>query len=193
MRRCVLPLCVVAIGLLAPVARAGLMIEYGGVPNPGPGLYPYVVRFSAQAGEEEMRAGDFVTVYDVGTPGAGGTFVSARTSADWTTTTSLVGVNGPQTQPNDDPGLMNVTFTYTGVPLSEDLTFIYFEIVSTAGGLVLDDYTSQRTDAAGADAGTKIGEVGRVLVPAVPEPGVLTLVALGAALLLPRGSRAKDK
>jgi hypothetical protein len=186
MRQLVLFLSVVVV-LFARAAGAGLMIEGGAGPGP---LYAYFVQFSSPFGEEELRSGDFVTVYDVGTPGPGGTFVSARASAGWATSTSLSGVDGPQTQPNDDAGLVNVTFTYTGEPISGDFTFIYFEIVSTVGGSVLDDYTSQRTDAMGADAGTKIGEVGRVLVPAVPEPGLMGVVGVGVvAVVMRRGRR----
>ena len=185
MRPSFIPLVAVAIGLFAPTVRAGLMIENTGMSG-GVGVtqFLYDIVFSSAVNQEQINFGDFVTVYDVGTPGPGGTFVSTTSAANWTPTTSLTGVNGPQTLPNDDPGLVNVTFTYNGpTPIITSGNFAGFSITSTQGGFVIDDYTSQRTDAAGPDAGTKVGEVGRVAVPAVPEPASLTLLAFGLAAL----------
>jgi hypothetical protein len=181
-------IALLAIGLFAPTLRAGLMIENTGLSG-GVGVtqFLYDIVFSTAAGQEQINPGDFVTVYDVGTPGVGGTFVSATAGSNWTAATNLAGINGPQTLPNDDSALINVTFTYTGAtPITTSGTFAGFSIVSTQGGFVIDDYTSQRTDASGPDGGTKVGEVGRVAVPAIPEPASLALVALGAAALLRR-------
>ena len=186
MRPSFIPLVAIAIGLFAPTVRAGLMIEQVGSSTAvGPNnQFLYAIDFTTAAGQEQISPGDFVTIYDVGTTGAGGTFVSATAAPLFSVATALTGLDGPQTLPNDDPNLVNVTFTYTGVaPIIVDSTFTPFSIISTQGGSTLDDYTSQRTDATGLDAGTKIGEVGRVSVPAIPEPASLTLLALGLAAL----------
>jgi hypothetical protein len=188
MRRPYLPVIILALGLFAPTLRAGLMIENRGMSG-GVGVtqFLYDIVFSTAAGEEQIDPGDFVTAYDVGTPGPGATFVSATAAPNWTVATNLIGMNGPQTLPNDDPALLNVTFTYTGAtPITTSGNFAGFSIVSTQGGFVIDDYTSRRTDASGPDAGTKIGEVGRVAVPAIPEPASLAIFAIGAAVMMRR-------
>lgn len=188
MRRLYVPIVLLAFGLFAPTLRAGLMIENTGMSG-GVGVtqFLYDIVFSTATGQEQINPGDFVTAYDVGTLGPGATFVSATAGPNWTASTNLTGINGPQTLPNDDPSLINVTFTYTGAtPITTSGNFAGFSITSTQGGFVIDDYTSQRTDASGPDGGTKIGEVGRVAVPGIPEPASLALVVLGAAALMRR-------
>lgn len=175
-----------AVALVAPSAHAGLMAELvpaGPVPVGGDFLYAYNVHFTSSGGQERLDAGDFVTIYDVGSGGAGGTFVSATSGPGWSVAVNPSGTDAPLTTPDDDPNLLNVTFTFGGPLLATDTIFPGFTVVSTLGETAIDHYTSQRTDALGPDVRTKISEIGSVEVPAVPEPSSLAALAIGGLLL----------
>jgi hypothetical protein len=184
-----------ALALFAPAAaHAGMMFELDGPPTPegANSRYFYHVSFSTLLAEERIEPGDFVTLYDVGTGGGPGvgTLVSVTSASGWSIGINPTGVDAPQTLPNDDPNLQNVTFTYNGPAISASQIISGFQIVSTLSGTALDNYTSRHTDNSGGDAGTKISELGSSLVPAaVPEPATLTLLSAGGVALLARRRR----
>jgi hypothetical protein len=185
----------IVLALLVPAAAAdaGLMIELSGTPvalGGGRTRYNYEIDFSTLGAIERLEAGDFVTLYDVGTRLGSLEFAFAPASGLWDISINELGVNGPQTLPDDDPTLANVTWTYTGAPVSVSTAFTGMGVVTHTNGLRLDNYTSRRTDNAGPDAGTKIGEVGFAQVPVVPEPATLSILAVGAVAL---GSRRRRR
>lgn len=183
------------LSLAAGIAQAGFSIQFlNTTPSGANTSYNYNVVFETVAGQEGIIADagtltpgvagtqDFVTIYDF----AG--FVSVTPGAFFTTIMQLEGVNGPQTAPLDNPAINNITFRYTGANVSVNTTFSGISIVSTFSTPDLDNYTSQRTNNLGADAGTKIGEVGTTTVAVgpqqavgtVPEPATLAIWGIGA-------------
>lgn len=181
---------------LTGIAEAAFKLDYISTTPLGGGLssYNYNIVFATTTGQESVISDDFVlnpgvsgtqdfiTIYDIlgysGTSVGGNPFVFQ---------TQLTGVNGPDTAPGDDSTLLNVTFRYTGLtPLTSGATFSGISITSTFSGTVRDYYTSQQTNL--SEGGTKIGEVGRVLVPGppeniglvVPEPASMAIWCIGA-------------
>lgn len=183
-------LAIVATYLAGAPAHAGLMIELVNVTPSGANFsHNYAVHFSTSPLQERVEGGpvivvgeagspDFVTIYDVGLIGGVSTFHGATAPVGWAVQTSNSGVNGPRTTPADNTAFTNVTFRYTGPTLVADAVIPGFSIISSFSGSTLDNYTSQRTDALGPDAGSKTGEIGFVSVPAIPEPASLSVVAL---------------
>ena len=106
--------------------------------------------------------------------------------------TQLVGVDAAQVSPFDDGQLINVTYRYTGPPISMSTVFTGFSIVSAVGTTRLDEYSSQRTDNLGPEIDTKISELGTAVVPnnLIPEPATWAVrsVASGAVAVRRRVS-----
>ncbi len=189
----------------AASAEAGFMAQLTGITPSGVNFsYNYNLVFSTQSTAERLEAGsgaltpgvigsqDFLTLYDVGFsgPGVGANFIDAIAGAGFTRDLQNVGANAAQTLPTDNPFLTNVTFRYTGAPITADTVFPGFSvIVNNNDGVSLKTYTSQRTDNAGDELNTKISELGTAAVPVtnvIPEPSTLALAALGFGGLLIR-------
>jgi hypothetical protein len=182
---------VITSAVMAGGAQAGLMAELvptGPVPVGSNFQYNYTINFTSSTGQERLETGDFVTIYDVATTGPGTTFVSATAGPGWSVSAQPAGVDAPLTNPADDLGLLNITYRYVGPTVSLDAVFPGFNVVSSIGGTAIDHYTSQRTDNLGPDAGTKISEIGSIVVPGVPEPSSLAVCGI-AGLLLARRRR----
>lgn len=157
----------------AGVAHASFIPTFGGT-TAGPGSdttfnYDLVFSTSGTPAVQELRTGDFLTIYDI--PG----FVSATPPANFSASVQNIGVTAFGTAPGDDAGLPNVTFRYTGAaPITVDSVFAGAQIVSNFAGLGQDYFTGQTTRTSDS---TAIGHIGLVTVP-IPEPG--TLMFLGA-------------
>lgn len=179
--------------LLAGLAAAFLCVEarasfvpvlQNGSPTAGPGsdftfTYNLVFATAVTNGvpDERLESGDFITLYDVGPAGFTPT---GTTPADITFSTALVGLTAAGTLPNDDPLAPNVTFTYTGGTLTADTTFVV-TLTSPFNETRVDSFTGTDTRNSGAQAGTKVSQLGVVTVPgaAVPEPASIVLMGLG--------------
>jgi hypothetical protein len=130
--------------------------------------------------------GTFVTIYDIQG------FVSASTGAtDWAVTTQPLG-RTPSTisAAFDDPGIMNVTFFYTGPIVTTSggvpTVFSSFQIVSSVDGVGTGHFTDQATQAGGngeTDQGVGAVSVPNGPVSTTPETATLTLSGLGLVLL----------
>jgi hypothetical protein len=169
------------LGVIAAVgtAQASFLPAFSGTSAVGPNTqFNYNLVFAtagAAAPVERLDPGDFLTIYDI--PG----FVSATAPASFSVSTQNVGVTALGTSPADDPALVNVTYTYSGPPVTVDTIFAGANIVSSFGLVGLDNFTSETTR---VSDGSTLGHIGVVAVPAIPEPGALMfLSALPLALL----------
>ncbi len=198
-RRIELSLFAVAVlltSLSSGTAEAGFSSELVSIVPTGPNFtYNYNVVFDTLPGEQRVEAGsgvlapgtigsqDFVTIYDVGNLAGPfpASFISATAGAGFSVQTQMVGIDAAQVSPFDDGQLINVTYRYTGAPISTSTVFTGFSIVSAVGTSRLDEYSSQRTDNFGPEIDTKISELGTAVVPnnLIPEPATWALLALG--------------
>jgi len=147
--------------------------------------FNYTLRFTVDQPGETLRAGDFITIYDIPN------ITSATAPAGFSlgihaTGTTPAGVGPPAI--TDDPLLNNVTFTYTGAPVSITTDFV--------NAMVLTDLNTVATAPGKAAATTSFTVQGDQVstnvttVPAVPEPASLTLLSVsGVALLVRRRGR----
>lgn len=130
---------------------------------------------------EQVNPGDFFTIYDFGSFTLG----SNQQPTGWTFSSSLTGTNPSQVSPNDDPSLLNLTWTYTGQTPINGASFLGdFSVIASTDQLRTSDFAAEATRNSGPNAGTKIDNVGQVSVP-VPEMSALLpiLSVCGAGLL----------
>jgi hypothetical protein len=189
------------------LAHADLIPTLTSLPTASGGNFAYDYDINLGAGEKqdpgstagEDPAGTFVTIYDI----AG--FVSASASdADWTVSTQLLGLTPSSVTAPDDPGLMNVTFTYNGPTVFGPNTTSGFEIVSSLDGEAIGNYSSQSTlNLVGivfaADPASPLTDqqLGNVIVPSatfeVSEPATFSLLAVGLLGLTIRKFRVETE
>jgi PEP-CTERM motif len=131
-------------------------------------------------------AGTFFTIYDV----AGFLMVTSM-PAGWSAVENLVGVTPSTTnQPLiDNPGIINVTFFYTGPVVSGDAVIKGFQITSSLKTINANGaFSSQSTKTGQFVDGQTDQLVGPVAVPtiaiATPEPASLAFAGIGLAGLL---------
>jgi hypothetical protein len=127
-----------------------------------------------------VTKGDFFTVYDFGN------FLSGSNiqPANWTFSSSLIGTNPSLVTVNDNNSLLNLTWTYTGdTPISGSALLGVFSVVTDTNQLRTADFAAEATRSSGANAGTKIDNVGTISVP-IPEFSTLLpiLSVCGAAV-----------
>ena len=130
---------------------------------------------------EFFRTNDYFTIYDFDG------FVSASAgtlAANFNVTTQNLGVTPPDVLTNDNAGITNVTFRYTGAAILGNMDaanrFDEFSIVSRYNAFAIDDYTGFSTQVNNVPLGeTKVETVGRnaIVVAAIPEPGTMALLA----------------
>jgi hypothetical protein len=172
-----------AVVMLAGTARASFIFDFQSVTPLGGGQFSYLYNldFGNNNNAEELLSGDFATVFDI----VG--FVSASAPAGFTTTTQLSGVIPPFQNPPDSPTIMNVTYTYTGVPVLVGTVFTGFTVISTVNSTQAGFTSGQ--DTAVQDGTTKLGDTSGTTVPlaaqvgGVPEPGTLALIGTSFVLL----------
>ena len=131
--------------------------------------------------DQTINAGDFFTIYDFGSISAG----SNMQPTGWTFSQALLGPTAALTSPTDNPNILNLTWTYSGVtPIVGSASLGIFSVVTSTDQLKTGQFTAQATRTSGPEAGSKISNIGNVTVP-VPEPSaLLPIVAVcGAALL----------
>jgi hypothetical protein len=131
---------------------------------------------------QTVTTGDFFTIYDFGGYVAG----SATAPAGWTVSVQLVGITPSDVNPVDNPSLFNLTWKYIGTtPIVGDSSLNgQFTADSTFKDPTRANFTAQATRSNGAQAGTKVDNIGMVDVP-VPEMSALLpiLSVCGAGLL----------
>lgn len=164
-------------------ARAGYQATLTGSPvGLGGGLFQYNYAVSdTLATGEQVAAGNFFRFYDVSG------YQSAIAASSWGVTTAFSNPTPPPNvilQHGDDPGVLNVTFTYSGPTLTSGGALGTFSLVSSSGPATsIKDFVGTTSNAAtvppsGID--TRLD----ILVPsAVPEPAGLVSAGVGLALL----------
>ena len=147
--------------LCAGAAQASIIPALGGDPvdqGDGTFLFSYDVTL---ASDQAAFDGSFFTIYDF----AG--FVGFGDLPEfWTGTTQLVGRTPDNVLPNDDASITNLTFTYSGPTLNFDepgveIELGLFEVFSTTGNVVLDDFASEAIKNSGEGRGTIISAIGQ--------------------------------
>lgn len=119
--------------------------------------------------DQMVQKGDFFTIYDFGNFVTG----SNMQPANWTFSSSLSGINPSLVTPADNPGVLNLTWTYNGnTPINGSNPLGTFSVVTDTNALRSSDFAAQATRTSGPTAGTKIDNVGTINVP-IPEASTL--------------------
>ncbi len=119
--------------------------------------------------DQEVRTGNYFTIYDFGTIQPG----SNMQPANWVFSTSLLGVTPPTVLPNDNPNVFNLTWTYVGTQtLTGPQLLGVFSVITSTNQLTAGSFAAHATRATGPFAGTSIDNIGTVAVP-VPEMSAL--------------------
>ena len=178
--------CVLVCGLAAGV-RAGLLpTSVVVVPEAGNFRWTYAVVLPT---DMQLQSGDYFTIYDFGGRVPGGELVPDG----WALAVAAVGGGTPDLlTPTDDPGVPNLTWTYTGPTiLTGQVGLGNFWAVSSLGedrgGVSAFTAQAHRTS-----DGLGVRNITETVVPTgdgvgpppgVPEPGTLVLAGLGLTLI----------
>jgi hypothetical protein len=172
------------------------------------GLLPVAVTVTPEAGnfrwtysvvlptDMKLQSGDYFTIYDFGGLVPGSMSVTS-TGPDptfaqfWQTTSAKLGPTPDRLNPQDDPTIPNLTFTWKGPDISDTgkITLGNFSAVSTIGDPEKSFFTARNPRAADGKFDSNITETivphGSVTQPpsGVPEPATLALAGLGLPLL----------
>ena len=134
---------------------------------------------------QTVERGDFFTIYDFGD------FVpkSNLQPTGWTFSSALVGKNPSLVLPLDNPSILNLTWRYTGTtPIDGVASLGNFSVIASTDQLSVSTFAAQATRTVGPNAGSKIDNVGRIVVP-VPEMSallpILSICGAGLAASIP--------
>ena len=115
--------------------------------------------------DQMVQRGDFFTIYDFGNFLSG----SNLQPSNWTFSSALTGLNPSLVTVNDNPSLLNLTWTYGGdTPVNGSALLGIFSVVTNTNQLRTSDFAAEATRSTGPTAGTKIDNVGTISVP-IPE------------------------
>ena len=155
-------LCVAFLG-----ARADIIpINFSEPPEDSNFRWNYATFVTA---DQRVETGDYFTIYDFGifVPG------SNLQPTDWAFSSSLLGITPTLVLPEDDPNVLNLTWTYIGTTPLNGAAFLGLFSVLSATNQMRDDYfAALATRSTGPQAGTKISNIGFIGVP-VPEMSAL--------------------
>ena len=156
-------LCCAAVVAAAVSAHADIIPTLDSI-TPGSGTFDW--NYTANVTADEMVVtGDYFTIYDF----QGLIVGSNQQPADWTFSTSLTGVTPSTTNPQDDPTIPNLTWTYVGTEtLVGPQPLGTFTVSTTTNLMGTDNFTASATRSNGPNAGTDVDNIGTVAVP-VPE------------------------
>jgi len=118
---------------------------------------------------QRVEHDDFFTIYDFGNfvPG------SNTQPVGWVFSSALLGRTPQFVLPHDDPGILNLTWTYIGqTPIVGPAALGIFSVNTSTNQLRTSDFAAQATRNGDPNDGTKISNVGDIAVP-VPEMSAL--------------------
>jgi hypothetical protein len=179
-KKCIPGVALAVLGLLTlgtGQARATIIPTLDSVSGPVGGLFTYTYHADLAA-DQAANTGDFLTIYDF----SGLTGTPTVTEAGWTVTVQNVGITPPLLAPTDNPAIPNFTISRTGANITGPVSgLIHFTATSTFGPGNNVLFAAAATRSTGADAGTKISNIGFVGGPqsSVPEPASLALLGIG--------------
>lgn len=134
----------------------------------------------------KLQSGNYFTIYDFGGYVPGG----ESAPPGWEFSSSLVGPTPDLLNPNDDPGLWNLTWTYIGteIPTGQIGLGNFWAISSSGEPGTNASFTAEtsRTSDGAIDRNITVTTVplsGDTPPPAVPEPGTLLLAGLGLPII----------
>jgi len=175
-----------ALGMAFPAcnpANAAIITTLSGSPVAVSGGFAYTYSATLSDGQEiDPRVTPaFGTVYDFG-PIIGSITSTGLLNSFFTFSTNLTDPAAYKTAPDDNPGLANIRFTDTTVPVLINSLLGTFTVVSPFGPNTI--FASADGQAVNAANHQKLGNVSSVLVPApVPVPAALPLFGTGLAFL----------
>jgi hypothetical protein len=198
---------VLAVGLAACVtaapARAGLLpVSVSVQPEAGNFRWTYSVVLPT---DMKLQAGSYFTIYDFGgyIPGSANLtspFPDDSSLGHWSVTTSNVGPTPDRLNPNDDPNVTNLTWTYNGPTIpSGQVTLGNFNATSLFQDSQSSFFTGTNPTSVTGEIDSNITEtitpVGQVVPPpsGVPEPATLALAGFGLPIVAARWIRRKKK
>lgn len=183
----------VAVVVFGNVAHAGLLpVSVTVQPEANNFRWTYSVVLPT---DMKLQAGSFFTIYDfagyqAGTAGVSSTSPDPSFSQYWTTSTTALGPTPDRLNPQDDPNITNLTFTYNGPTIpSGQLTLGNFAATSAFGSTAPSFFTATNQAAA---TGQTDSNITSTLVPlgddipapiGTPEPATLALAGLGLPLI----------
>jgi hypothetical protein len=190
--RLLLALAVAALAATADRARAGLLpVSVTITPEAGNFRWTYAVVLPTDV---KLQSGDYFTIYDFNGLVAG----SIVAPDGWTPSVTKVGPTPERLNPEDDPGIDNLTFRYDGPIQIGQLGLGNFWAVSTYGEAEASFFTGRNPRAGDGTVDRNITETivptGSVVPPpgedppppppsGVPEPATLALAGLGLPLI----------
>src|SRR5256886_10720397 len=179
-------LLLAAITIVSLSARADIIPTLSSVTGSSP---TFTWNYSANVTvDQTVNTGDFFTIYDFGTIAPG----SNTQPTGWTFSQALLGPTPALTNPTDNPNILNLTWTYTGItPTAGSAALGIFSVITSTDQLKVGQFTAEATRNSGPNAGTKVDNIGNVSVP-VPEPSVLfPIMSLCAAIGVDRFLRRR--
>lgn len=181
-----------AVALSAQPARAGLLpVSVTVQPEAGNFRWTYSVVLPS---DMKLQAGNYFTIYDFAGYISGSGMVNATSPDDtfkqfWALSTSPLGPTPDRLNPQDDPNIANLTFTYNGPTIpSGQLTLGNFVASSTFGNTGTSFFTATNLQTNGSidsnitDTLVPVGEE----IPGpigTPEPTTMVLAGLGLPLI----------
>jgi len=175
---CVLGL--VLFGSISFIARGDIIPTLSSVTGSSPN---FTWNYSANVTvDETINTGDFFTIYDFGTIAPG----SNTQPTGWTFSQALVGPTPSLVTPTDNPSILNLTWTYTGAaPINGSAALGMFSVITATDQLKVGQFTAEATRS-GANAGTKVDNIGAVSVPVPESSSLLPIIGVCVAAALSR-------
>ena len=183
----------VAAVVIATPVRAGLLpVSVSIQPEAGNFRWTYSVVLPT---DMKLQAGNYFTIYDFGSYIDGSASVTSPFPDDtaagfWTVSTTNLGPTPAMLNPEDDPNLANITWTYNGPEIpSGKVTLGNFSATSTFGESQSSFFTATNPRAVDGVVDSNITEtitpigLNNPPPPGVPEPTTLALAGLGLPIL----------
>ena len=157
-------------------AQADIVVNRTGGPTPVGANFQW--DYTARLENHPLENGDFFAIFDFT-----GFVSEVAHPAGWSFAAEFV-TPQPLTQVPDNATIRNLRWTWTGAPVTTNMTWSPFSVLSTVGGPGTSVFYVALTDGGMAsNLGPTVGPAAGGPTP-VAEPGSLLLIAGGAVLLL---------